>query len=570
MNIANFLLNVNVTSNCNLKFGTKYLTHTVLYMYDDDVHVDDYPLYYDGRKIIWYVKDDIKSNTYFNYKMYIIQVSNCANFLFAIRRLIVNSYWHEELSRYAIFLVYIHDGDVRDAIEYMWDLNVYKVIFVDRGSNCNFFTYDPLSLNYSLIHRFDGDDDENATYEDIFPFLYNFKNVTVNVEILPSFYETPYIDLTTIKVSGLLINSLHVWCGKYNCKINFDTYADSIYSQDKFALGYDYLVNSIYNGSMDMTILPMLINFSIKQSLTHTMFNEYHICIVPKPNRLTNSEIILLAFEPNVWYLLLSTLVIGTIITYLLNNYILRLRHKSYVNVILDFLRVFLSNGVPGPPKHFTLRLWLVSILFLAFNVGYMFQAKYNSLLTVPKYRERIDSDEKLARSNLTPSISVLYTSYVTNWNNPYAHLLIRKMKYRKVPVNKMEYITKHPGYALYAMLQEGPTTSKELAYYEYFKTNILYDFTPRYMLRYGSIYMESLNNVTRTVYEGAFVRKWYTDLRKIEFHADKPKFMKLKFEHAQFAFIVDIGGHLISVCIFVAEILIYKCFYVRRQGYLG
>lgn len=514
---------------------------TILYVFDD--FNDDVVLDVNNARYLWSLKDVAKRRIYFNYRSYVFSMSG-KNFFDVMQKLMDSIYWDPELSTSAIFLLKANEFAL-DCAKYLWNLHVIKVIFINDC--CTTFTYDPFDEQHPKItHK----------TNDFFPFLRDMKKKTIEVEMLSSFLPIPYIDVEAKPPIGVVLNPLHLWSEKYNVTLKFYTRMDRLYSTGKFKEAHIYFVNSLRNGTIDiLATYPTVVDFKSNFTTTRTFLSQKHLWVVTKAKRVSNTQVLRLIFAYEIWIYILLTVVLVAIIWYFINS-LRKTRDKP--RFVIEIVRVLLC-GNTTIPRDPTLRILLLSFVIFAFLFNYTFQARYSSFLTIPQYEDKINTDEKLAKSNLIPNILDTYQYQFISWNNIYANRLLKRLILHNNPMKQVDYVYNHPKFAMMVLPMDSAITAVTLERVETFETQIVYSHDPRYILRFGSMYAESINKIASIVLEGGFAYKWSTDLKKIEFIEETEKNVSLTYVHVQFAFLALCGGLTLAVVTFCLEFLRFR-----------
>lgn len=526
----------------NKLFGDE---QTILLAYDDDETILLTRPNIRNILITFNVNYDVTNTTQnvsFNYNNYLLDVS-LNNLQYVLQKIVESIYWKPTISAYGIFVIIVNG---MPEIDYFQEMSIFKAVFIDFYNNCSTSTIDPLKDKIALkIANY------SMGYVELFPFLYDMKNKVVNVQILPSFYQPPYMDTSLDPPGGLLLNAFHLWAEKCNVRIKFDTRVNDLFIQNKSDVGYEFWNNALLNGTMDVgAIYPMQFGLLRKVTATKIFMSQPFVWLIVKPKRLSNAQVIALTFNRSAWLSIVIAGIFGMIGWCLIDR-------KSIGAICFDVFRIFLCNGIANKPKNNVQRIWFVTLLLFAFVVNYIFQGQYSSYLTVPLYEEKIDTDEKLAKSNLIPSVHDIYKFHFASWNKTYANAFRKRILYTLQPFNHVAYVKEHPNVVVMTFPMMESIASARLDFLDVFTNTLLFAFEPRYLLRYGSIYTESLNNITQIVLEGGFVSKWQTDMRKVKFLPETNKFIRLNLDHIKCSVIILIVGLTTATIVFVFEQII-------------
>lgn len=523
---------------------------TILYIIDNRIDFVSLtvPLNVNNSRYVWSLGDVINETISFNYKSYVLNISD-KSFFVAITKLLNSIYWVTKLSTSGVFVIMNAKERAFDFAKYMWSIQVTKIIFLN--DDCTSFTYDP------FVDHHNDDRGKFAKIShvtnDYFPFMRNMKNRSVAIEILASFLPVPYIDTNANPPIGVCLNPLHLWSETYNVSLNFYTRMDRLFRKGKSKEAHWYFTDSIRAGTVDMlATYPMVIDVNINLTTTRTFLNQRHLWIVTKPKRVSNAKIFGLIFTYDVWfYIMLTTFLVG-IVWYVISRI---KKERNAFEIVIEIARV-LFCGNTNIPQDVTLRILLLSYVIFAFLFNYTFQARYSSFLTVPQYADKVNTDEKLARSTLIPYILDAYQYQFMSWKSKYADKFLKRMMVHNEPINQADYVYNNPGYALMTLPMASSITAAKLERVETFENNIVFPNDPRYVLKVGSFYTESINRIAVVVFEGGFPHKWSTDMKKVEFIKDTVNTISLSFVHVQFAFFILIGGFSLAAILFCVELL--------------
>lgn len=198
-------------------------------------------------------------------------------------------------------------------------------------------------------------------------------------------------------------------------------------------------------------------------------------------------------------------------------------------------------------------------------HINYIFQAKYNSIVTVPQYEKRINSLKKLLDSDLTPMIHKIFNPFIVRLtNDSMVKLFYEKAKtFATDSATSIDIMMKHNNIAKTIHREE--LTTSDRYYFDTFEDSLFVNVDMGYLVRKGSALLPSINEVIRGINEGGLIKKWIDDYTNVTTYKTDTDFIVLSLEDILLSKLIICFGLLISFVIFIIELIIGYLININR-----
>ncbi|KAF5300739.1 hypothetical protein FQR65_LT19313 [Abscondita terminalis] len=138
------------------------------------------------------------------------------------------------------------------------------------------------------------------------------------------------------------------------------------------------------------------------------------VWVVPTPRKLHPMEVLKIVFKESVWFAILLSYCITSIIWWLLSKLISK--NTSISSVLLDLYSITLFGSSEKAPAHLSLKLIFVCYIVYSIHIQTAFTCNLINILTTPQFEKPITTLEELANTNDPIFISKMhYERYFYN-----------------------------------------------------------------------------------------------------------------------------------------------------------
>lgn len=316
---------------------------------------------------------------------------------------------------------------------------------------------------------------------------------------------------------------------------------------------------NLYNSKYDT------ISFSLTQSIigrenldyTGVLLSDSYAWIGPKPNEIPRLQLLISLYHKNVWYLIITSLLICTFVLWLTAS----ISEKHY-NDIFKCLAAMISATLTGNsfkvPKTLLLKAILVLYMFYSMPICFLYQAKLMSALTVTRYDLELSSLEELVETNLTIYTHVVVNDMLSSLNDN--RLVARALRNSKITdsdnFHRLEQISLYQNQSTVALLSSFMVVPSLKDQVTIIGTKYLVPVSATYPMKKGHILFTPINKMINRIIESGFVTQWMNERSKVVFLEETKEEIVLAIEHLWPAFLILFLGVGVSVFVFVLEVV--------------
>lgn len=493
----------------------------------------------------------IGTNTNINYfTNMIIIVRDFQMFLCDIKRVSLLNIWNRSESPKGKYLIInINFNNVEGIFKTLWKMNIHRILMYETYNTSDVVVTANPYLGHIQLEKYDIND---------------VKFVNYLPEHLPITFRRGYnyapFDgdeyMNVIGLSDIAFNLI-----SKTLKFNLSHVYFNL--PDKSQFEYDRTHNTrmtnstLTNGLIDIIIVhdPFL-HYYDNYDLTENLFTDKHIFAFNKPGPKNNIEIIVSIFAWSSLLMIIIILLITTELIWQLINGEYFVRHQSRISCFILLLSATLNMGIKIPSRKKIVKTLIIFYFSYSLHINYYFQGRLSSLITNPPLKRDIRNELDLFDSDLIPMIGSRRYELIKNEDSVILKKLFRRFAIYSVIDNRINFIIKNPKYA---------STAYKSIYYLYANNNLKEidcSYPQIREIRFGLLkghpLTERLNEVIRRIVSAGLPNKWLYDMKTITFitEIDNTQIV-LTFYHLFAAFFILIGGLLISIAIFISELLI-------------
>lgn len=534
---------------CNLKY---LIART--FVYDDNllfVNINEFnDVNVDQPHVLF--NDNFTGNictTYFT--NFIIFINDLQVFLHQLARLIESMVWNKHLSTRGKFLIVIKDlTDFSDILKVLLNRDIYKILLWDIDTSVVYIV-NPYDKNLHLIKRTCID----ASFE-------RFKPENYSLIFRRGFFDLPYTGDMYMNIIGFYESSINIIGRHLKVNLTYIYHNDGIYAFEHYAKQSTNLTNtSLHNGEIDIfTTYDFIPHYVENYDVTDAVFRDAEIFVFNKPGPKNNVEILVSIFSLEASTSILFVMLLSAILLWLFIMYDKKKKKmQDFVSCLLLMLgtTVAVTSGLPS--KRRIVKILILFYSIYSFHMYNIFQGRFSSLITNPPLKRDIRNLMDLTDSDLTIFVSPRKMKGLQLEDSATARKLLKRYTELNVFFNWI-YISLND--------TKCASTLYESVLYLYGNDRLktVEPYYPSYRdvrfgLRKGHPLTEHINNVIGQIVAAGLTKKWLSDLKNVTFYKTQDKNVVLTFQHLYGAIIILIYGYLLSIIIFVFELLYAKLF---------
>lgn len=506
-------------------------------------------------------------------------------------------YWNN-LANFVVIQITEDPGHLQESrtiLKDLWDVRVLKsvVISLSKSENSNVFdtiisisSFNPfLNITYEDRITFKKMTESNHVFTEAYSqskttnlHLYPLLTAKMELKFLPSLSYTKEDNKASTYRSDGYVSVVLDMLRKY---MNYTTKTVVIHGYFKVGSQAENgtwtdLMGSLSRKEVDFgeTILGIHpLRYIYIEYSSPVVFSSFSI-LVPKAKRIPQGIAILLLYEEEIWYFIITFYFIVSI------SFILAQRITSSANQLLDFGKTFVTIASVlfqesiVQPRNNVLRVIYLVWLYSTFVLASVYQGGIVDLLTTPKYYPDIDNFRDLAESPLTiygsgplrkllndrsnPSLWTLYNRYTINasYEESVAYLL-RHKSIGILGVNEaLEYYA-HKMHTCPSCMQPYHTVKETVI-----TRGIGIPFPKR------SPFLRRFNSLILRMMQAGLINKWHENMRRLSNSGsvcDSPcsrDVVEISLQHLRAPFYILSGG---SIC--ASVLLIIELMYGKRRN---
>lgn len=445
----------------------------------------------------------------------------------------------------------------QNVFELFWSKQIINTIVIETGNP---------QLNSFTCHMFS---EENRCGETVRPKLLGnvdenilrtqadtLKNCNFVVELYNDNYPYPYVDTSTRKLTGTILNVLHLFEEKFRVNLSLRPLPDEMQVDllKSVPITIKHLQTDEANAVAAVAFRQSFINFQNVVEFTNIVFYDTRIWIVPKAKKVSNVQTFKNLFSDTVWLLHLFTVCFTLLIFYFV-SVVKKDNNRGFFETFVVLFGVTLGTGGAGTPNSGVLKTIFLFYLVYVFHVNYFFQGKLNSVLTVPQYEKKINSVEELLRSDLEIFLPNSVKEKLKTSTNPSASFIYERSVSVSDTKNKRHCVVlRNRSVASNILASSIPDSEKMLL--DFFVDDLFPSTELSYYMKRGNPFAPVLNKLIVAATEAGLDKKWLSDLKKVNFVASSEKLIVLSIEHFETAFLILFYGLLCAFVIFLIELI--------------
>jgi hypothetical protein len=380
---------------------------------------------------------------------------------------------------------------------------------------------------------------------------------------------------TVFRFTGIVVKFFSLVGEALNLTVNYRIFGKR--SKDK---PYKYPIN-VYTGSMNMNTF----NSRRLDGTIPYIFETFKL-FVPCPKSSLKSGRILSLFSSSVWFSMLLVIFLTALVFWssvrLLLGAVMKepYVYRTVIYCLQSMWRVFMGVSVPAMPRTYRLRALFILFVWYSFAMSTIFQSFFISFLVSPGYDSRISSLNDLNHSGL---------KYGSNRHLDKSLHLFEYVEHDTLNLDRFE-CADHEKCMERAFTESDTTFMATIYYAQYFVSRIgktadkntlcslddsIFSWNSLMFFPGGHPVIDSFNTVIRRCIEAGLGDKYWSDLffnltlqnkRKQEesdCQACSDMYFVFSLTHLRVAFIVLGFGYLLSVAVFVAELI---CMWLSKR----
>jgi len=390
---------------------------------------------------------------------------------------------------------------------------------------------------------------------------------------------------TAYKLTGLSVEILKLVCEKMNLTTLFLAPSPNL-DLDSFVNHREELddgISDVLTGCIPLNLL--FVTSSFDATIPYTFVNLK--MLVPCPKAIPGTENILTTFSLSVWLTIGLVLLLTTTVFWYASIGPYRSvcnetqTYQSLSNCFHNVWAVFVGVSVPQQPTNSSLRVLFFLYVCFCFAISTIFQAFFVSYLVEPKYEKMLESLEELLDSDVVygehPGIKyVQYTVSYTEFLKFVEHKELKedcsdpwKCVERMITKRDMASVIA-PVFATYVAKEMGTVDVGKVICSP---DQVAYSASLIILFKKGNPLLGRFNILMRRYLEAGLLEMHWTELqhraslkgggRFTEAAGDM--FFVFTVSHLMPAFVVLLVGALLSLVVFIVE-LIVKCLFKRRR----
>lgn len=532
---------------------------TIIYVFNKNI--DDVYYKTENTKMLLNVNEEIAlSNNIVltNYENFLITVKDGCDLKSLLEKLIKSVFWNTVSSPHGKFLIFLHNITTckQYNFDYLWQYQITKLLFISIMDDCQVYTYNTYLKQFRLYTE--------PLNSRIFRNFHIFANkeikFNVNIGLLTHIFAYPYIISNSTNSNGLLINPLILWANKNNISLHYQAfnrdYVHRITSKEtaeKFLYMFD-------NRTLDIvTAWTSLSNVKSNFSSTDIFRMENRMWVIPKRKIIPNYKTIARMFSTTSWMLFALVLLSSCFVWYFLSD------TNDITYIILSLLELYFGGNIIIPRRYLP-RIWIILYLFFVLNLNYIFLSKLSSIITIPQYEPKIRNMNDLLESRHIPYVYETSIYNIQSVNEIMIGRFMNKYKtYKRAITYPTRYVLDHENLALLSYKGHAETTYYR-RHVETFEDTFFLPVQFCFLLRKGSIYTESINDIIATIHSNGMEKKWLSYYQQIKFlNTEMKEIVKIRILHIRFIFVILISGQLMGFITFLIE-LIYAIWWIKLK----
>jgi len=415
--------------------------------------------------------------------------------------------------------------------------------------------------------------------------------------IFGTFGNNPYIIMTenytqndgstAYKLTGLSVEILKFVCEKMNLT--------TVFLAPSFNLEFDSFVKHI--GELDdgisdvvtgiIPLLPVIVTSSFEATIPYIHANVK--MLVPCPKAIPGTEKLFTTFSLSVWLTIGLVLLLTTAVFWCAGNGPYRSvcnkthTYQSLSNSFHNVWAVFVGVSVPQQLTNSCLRLFFFLYVCFCFAISTVFQAFFVSYLVEPKYEKNLESLDEILDSDVVYGYNpIIDYALDTSSCSQFAYFVehkrlkkecsdIRKCVERMI-TKRYIAIVLHPVFATYV--------AREMGTVDVSKINCSLDEVAlsgglTLLFKKGNPLLEKFNILMRRYLEASFREMLWTELQhRVSLRGrgrftESPRdiFFAFSISHLMPAFVVLLVGTVLSLVVFIVELIVNCLCKGRRKG---
>ena len=392
---------------------------------------------------------------------------------------------------------------------------------------------------------------------------------------------------TAYKITGLTVEILKLICEKINLTAVFlpPSLNLELESSLKPAIELEDGLSDVLTGTVPL--LPLTVISSFDATIPYIHLNVE--MLVPCPKVIPGTEKVLTTFSLSVWLTIGLVLLLTTAVFWCAGNGPYRSvcnkthTYQSLSNSFHNVWAVFVGVSVPQQLTNSCLRLFFFLYVCFCFAISTVFQAFFVSYLVEPKYEKNLESLDEILDSDVVYGYNpIIDYALDTSSCSQFAYFVehkrlkkecsdIRKCVERMI-TKRYIAIVLHPVFATYV--------AREMGTVDVSKINCSLDEVAlsgglTLLFKKGNPLLEKFNILMRRYLEASFREMLWTELQhRVSLRGrgrftESPRdiFFAFSISHLMPAFVVLLVGTVLSLVVFIVELIVNCLCKGRRKG---
>lgn len=506
---------------------------------------------------------------------FIIVVQNFQEALLAISRIKKTEFWSTCGSpggKYILLLDKI-ETDIETSFKSLWNFDIVNVVviyFDQQESDFKIISSQPFSSHQNFCSKTIASKLEttckNITASTKLFTRTNLSNCSFKVFPFRTFYKQPFMtNPKTQKNVGVLLEPIRIIGASLRMNITF--IEDTFGMEKEIVAGRDFhtFTSYFYDGTFDAQAIDPSRSIANYHYCEHSdvFFFDPYVWVVPKPSKKPNIEVLASVFAVKTWFITFFNVALAACVWYV----IFKSSHQgkcSYTNIhcFFDAYKIALNHGINRlPNSKVQTRTFLVIYLFYCELIGWHYISKLSSILLKPNFDRGIENLNDLVDSDLTILILDYARDHLLTRNTTVARRLYDRSRIRAGPireVQRLRHIAEYGNLSTHILTSYIKTFSNAKDKITTIGSDFLSPLEAAYILKMGHPFREKLNEAIGWYMAAGINDKVLADIKEVEFVQEGLSLVVLTFEHLQGSFIILICGFILSVIVFIGEVLFY------------